>query len=293
MGFAYSPLRYPGGKTRISELVSDFISVNSLEGTHYAEPYAGGSGLALSLLYGGYVSDIHINDIDDGIWAFWSCVLNDTDGLLEKLEGTPITLDEWEKQREIWKTGRYQTKLDLGFATFFLNRTNRSGIIRNAGMIGGREQSGKYKIDCRFNKTQLGNRIRQVARYRERIHLTNRDAVEFMAKSKKNLPSETFFYFDPPYYSKGASLYTNFYREGDHSRIAKAILGLPQPWILTYDKIDEIKSLYSARRRYCLDINYSVNVKRQASELLITSKGLRIPRYFKDHQCHRPRNFAA
>lgn len=288
MVLSCSPLRYPGGKTGIFELVANFIKVNKLQRRHYVEPYAGGCGLALSLLYHGHVCDIHINDIDAGIWAFWDSVLNQTDELVEKITYTPITIEEWEKQREIVRTSENDDSIELGFATFFLNRTNRSGIIKNAGVIGGRDQSGSYKIDCRYNKDDLIRRIRRVEKYRNRIHLSNQDALDFMQTCQSCLPDELFFCIDPPYFNKGSSLYTNFYDHADHTALADTILGLDRPWILTYDNVDEVKKLYSARRQYQFNLNYSANVKRVGTELLIASKGLRIPNEFKDNQSHRP-----
>jgi DNA adenine methylase len=293
MSLSYSPLRYPGGKTSIFEVVSGFIKINKLQRRHYAEPYAGGCGLALALLYDGLVSDIHINDIDHGVWAFWDSVLNDTENLAEMIIQTPVTIDEREKQRELLTNNKTASALEIGFATFFLNRTNRSGIIKNAGVIGGRNQKGKYKLDCRFNKDNLLLRIRRIAKYRNRIHLDNQDAVDFMAQCEENLPEELFFCIDPPYFNKGSSLYANYYKKEDHKSLAKTILSLKRPWILTYDDTEEIKKLYSSRRQFQLNLNYSANVKRVGTEILVASKGLYIPASFKSNQSHRPQYRAA
>ena len=193
MPLSYSPLRYPGGETSIYELVSDIINANKLQRRHYAEPYAGGCGLALALLFNGRVSDIHINDIDLGIWSFWHSVLNHTDELVEKIKRTSITISEWEYQREVKREADPSDHVTLGFATFFLDRTNRSGIIKNAGVIGGRDQTGNYKIDCRFNKEDLIRRIRRIEKYKNRIHLSTQDALNFMHTCELDLPDELFF----------------------------------------------------------------------------------------------------
>ena len=114
------------------------------------EPYSGGASVALFLLLEGFVNKITINDKDRAIYAFWYCVLNKTKDLCDKIERTEITIAEWRKQKEIQTKKEKADLLELGFSTFFLNRTNRSGII-NGGMIGGVEQNGDYLIDCRFN----------------------------------------------------------------------------------------------------------------------------------------------
>ena len=288
-----SPLRYPGGKTCLYPLVAKLLRDNRLERRHYAEPFAGGSGLALSLLYGGHVSDIHINDVDASIWAFWHSVLEHTDELCYRIRKTPITIHEWQAQRETHLRMDTDNPVSLGFATFFLNRTNRSGIIKAAGVIGGLDQSGPYKLDCRFNRDDLERRVRRVAKYRNRIHLAQRDALAFIEDIQRRLPKTTFLCIDPPYFSKGKGLYTSFYDPEDHKILSRGILSLPNPWIVTYDNTARITHLYKERRQYEFDINYSLETKRRGTELLIASKGLRMPAEVRDRQVHRPQYRAA
>lgn len=257
------------------DMLEGVIKNNELRYFHYAEPYAGGCGLALALLYGGYVSHIHLNDIDPAIWSFWHSVLNCTDDLVRLVETTPVTIDEREKQREVYLKSDLSDPLSLGFSTFFLNRTNRSGIIKGAGAIGGKAQAGVYKIDCRFNRNDLSDRIRRICKYKDRITLYNQDAINFMNDSG-NLSKNTFFFIDPPYYNKGASLYTSFYKPEDHALVAKAVGLLDRPWLVTYDNTTEISKLYENFRQYSFYINYSLQKRRKGDELLITSDDIYI-----------------
>jgi len=288
MSLAHSPLRYPGGKACLRDLVSTILNLNNLNRGHYVEPYAGGCGLALSLLFGGHVSDIHFNDADASIFAFWECVLTRAPELIELTESTPVTVEEWHRQKAIHGAADTTDVLALAFATFFLNRTNRSGIIKSAGIIGRLTQRGNYKLDCRFNRQDLGRRIRRISKYRSRIHLSNLDAIQFMRQVKKQLPEKAFFCIDPPYFNKGSSLYTNYYSSDEHAEVSRAVLALKHPWIVTYDLTPEIKSLYSKRRQFSFDINYSIQTKRVGSELLIASKGLRLPKGVRERPAHRP-----
>ena len=288
MPVAASPLRYPGGKSSMLDLTSAILRLNGLERSHYAEPYAGGCGLALSLLYGGHVADIHINDIDPSIWAFWYCVLHETDALIALIEKTPVTIKQWLKQREIHRRQDSTDWLALGFSAFFLNRTNRSGIIKAAGVIGGISQNGNYKIDCRFNRDDLARRVLRVRKYKDRIHLSNVDGLRFLNRCEKHLPKDSLLFIDPPYYKKGSSLYTNFYMPKDHAQLARRVTESDRHWLVTYDDEPEVRSLYRSRRQYCFDINYSLHEKRVGTELLIASKGLRIPDIAKSRQVNRP-----
>jgi len=272
-----SPLRYPGGKTSILGMASTIIQANGLDKGHYAEPYAGGCGLALSLMFKGYVHELHLNDLDRSIWSFWDSIINQTDRFIDSIIETPITMDEWYKQRTIQQNKDAADNFELAFSSFFLNRTNRSGIILKAGVIGGKEQSGKYKLDCRFNKKALIEKIRRIEKYKHRIHLYNLDAIDFINQTNKTLPSNGFYCIDPPYYSKGQTLYTNFYEPEDHQKLSKVITKLNRPWILTYDNSPEIQQLYRQRNQYRFNLNYSAAHKRIGTELLIAGKGVIIP----------------
>ena len=282
-----SPLRYPGGKACLYALASSLLKENRLHRKHYAEPFAGGCGLALSLLYGGFVSDIHINDLDPSIWAFWYSVLNHPEELEERILKRPITIDEWRHQRTIHKAQDESDPVSLGFSAFFLNRTNRSGIIGGAGVIGGLAQTGNYKMDCRFNRADLARRVRRVAKYKSRVHLTKLDALDFLTYAQGVLPERAFFCIDPPYFSKGSDLYTSVYCRNDHAQLAEGIMALEEPWILTYDNVADVSKLYRAYRQFEFDINYSLAVKRRATELLIVSKWLRVPRAFRERHLSR------
>lgn len=272
-----SPLRYPGGKTGLLDVVSSILRLNELDRRPYAEPFAGGAGLALGLLYGGYVSEIHLNDIDPSIWAFWHSVLNDTDRFVERILTADLSIAGWRHHRAVYLAEDVSSPLDLGFAAFFLNRTNRSGIIKGAGVIGGLDQKGSYKLDCRFNRDDLARRVQRVAKYRSQISLYRLDAINFINAADSELPRQALLCIDPPYFNKGSSLYTSFYRASDHAALAHAILALQRPWIVTYDPAPEICALYDTRPIHRVHVYYSVQTKRMAGEILVPSPGLEIP----------------
>jgi len=258
-------------------MVSYILRVNNLEQGVYVEPFAGGAGLALTLLYGGEVSEIHINDIDPAIYAFWFSVLNYNRELTALIYQTEVNIDEWHTQRQIFLAQDTTNALELGFSAFFLNRTNRSGIIKGAGVIGGLSQSGEYKIDCRFNKADLIDRISRIEKYKDRIFLSNRDACDYIISADGMFGKRTLFCIDPPYFNKGSSLYTSFYSAEDHAVLADAVLGLKYPWIVTYDSVSQIEKLYKKRQQFAFNIKYSAQTKRVGQELLISSKGMRLP----------------
>ena len=228
------------------------------------------------MLFNDQVNEIHLNDIDRSIWTFWDAILNNTDAFIDRINNTEITMDEWYQQRHIQQNKDDFNDFDLAFSSFFLNRTNRSGIILKAGVIGGYGQAGEYKLDCRFNKAGLIRRIELIRQYRHRIHLYNQDAVDFINHTNQFLPENSLYCIDPPYYVKGSTLYTNFYRPEDHKQLADTILELERPWILTYDNSPEIQKLYPNQPQYRFNLNYSAAKKCKGTELLITSDDINI-----------------
>lgn len=271
-----SPLRYPGGKLQVADYIKCVFEVNDLTGGTYIEPYAGGASVALKLLFDGYAHRIHINDIDRSIYAFWHSVLYETDALCRLILDTPVTMAVWYLQHELQKNKSEASLLDLGFSTFFLNRTNRSGII-SGGVIGGKEQSGVYKMDCRYNKYDLIQRIEKIARQGSKIKLTNMDAVALIKRYKRTPAPKTFCYLDPPYYVKGRDLYLNYYNDNDHRAIAQAINKYKGHWLISYDAVDFLRKLYANHRQVEYHLSYSAGTPCKGLEIMVFSDGLKLP----------------
>lgn len=212
----FSPLRYPGGKAKLSPFIKAVIELNDLGDGTYVEPFAGGAGIAIQLLLQGYVSQIEINDLSRPIYSFWTSVRDEGAKFADRIRNIELSIAEWQRQKAIFGSDQ-SGAFDLGFATFYLNRTNRSGVL-NGGPIGGRGQTGNYLIDARFNRENLAYRIERIAALRKFIHISNEDALIFVKRCKKKLPKESLIYADPPYFRKGSQLYYDFFVERDHRR---------------------------------------------------------------------------
>ena len=265
----YSPLRYPGGKSKIAPLIRLIIEKSLKHEITYIEPFAGGAGVALSLLMNGAVDRIVINDYDKAIYSFWRAVKESPKELIDLIANTPLTIREWKKQKETYLTQNKKYSVELGFAAFYLNRTNRSGIL-SAGPIGGYDQTGNYSMCARFNKSSLIERIQKIAEYKSQIAVYNKEIRSFINCVVPKYQDNAFVYFDPPYYENGQRLYKNFFSPTDHSDIASSIVkGVHCSWVITYDDVPELRTIYSgfAQRRY--NLNYSAANKGKGSEIII------------------------
>lgn len=272
----YSPLRYPGGKGRLSQFIGECIRNLNIHDCTYIEPFAGGAGVALSLLLEGKVKNIIINDYDKAIYSFWRAVKETPNELINKIEQTPISVEEWHHQKQIY-TNASAYSIELAFATLFLNRTNRSGIL-NAGPIGGYSQEGQWLIDARFDKEQIIRKIRRISKFQKNIKVYNKDIISLLENYIPKVRTDAFIYFDPPYYQKGQKLYKNFFTRKDHQRIFEIISDrISIPWLITYDNVEEILDLYENYTIMKYELIYSAANKGRAMELMIFSDGTFCP----------------
>ena len=263
-----SPLRYPGGKNRLSSFIALSIANSGIHDCTYIEPFAGGAGVALALLLDGTVSRIVINDFDKAIYSFWRAVKESPNDLIKRIDRTPVTIDEWHKQRKIYSDATAYS-VDLAFATLFLNRTNRSGIL-SAGPIGGYKQDGDWLLDVRFNKEAIISKISVISTLKDYISVYNKDIISLLKNYIQKHNDNIFLYFDPPYYNKGQKLYKNFLTPADHEKIRDVIIQeIDAPWIMTYDDVNEIHELYHTYVIKTFDLTYSVANKGTASEIMI------------------------
>lgn len=275
-----SPLRYPGGKGGLSSFLADLLELNELTGCAYYEPYAGGAGAALNLLRQNAVSSAHINDADPRVFALWRAMLEENDRFLEMIQSVRLDIAEWREQQAICAAADDRDVFALGFSAFYMNRCNRSGVLKGAGPIGGYAQDGEWRLDVRFNREELASRVRALGVLRDRIFVTGLDAIKFL---KKHLPSgrgraKAFVYADPPYVIKGQKLYLNAYGPKDHATLAH-YLGRQNTlsWLVSYDDAPLIRSLYEHFKIDILPIRYSLQSKRAAQELLISPLRLYLP----------------
>lgn len=274
MPATYTPIRYPGGKTKLYPLIKDIIDRNGYTDRTYCEAFAGGAGAAVKLLLKGDVSSILINDLDRAVYCMWDCIVNRSDALCAFIDDVDVTIENWKRFREVYNHPDSASDDELGRASFFLNRTNVSGIL-DGGVIGGMGQTGTYPIDARFSKDGLKAKIRAIAEKRDSIELYMMDAGDLIAKVLEPRSNHVFCYFDPPYVQKGPGLYRSAFDEQKHTDLARKILNSSFPWMVTYDDDALVRRLYKGRLRDTLILDYSANVHGKGTERLILRKGMR------------------
>jgi len=221
-----------------------------------------------------------LNDADVRIYAFWRAALNHTARFVKQISSVPLTIEEWKNQHEICLHPSKYLLFDVGFAAFYMNRCNRSGVITGSGPIGGYEQTGKWRMHVRFNREALAERIIKISRLRKNIYVSRKDAIKFL---KATLPrgrgrDRVFVYLDPPYVNNGQRLYLNAYEADDHRDLAEYLHAQQTlPWIMSYDDSELVRELYDTCKMATLPIRYTLQAKRNAHELIIAPSNLIIP----------------
>lgn len=271
-----SPLRYPGGKSAMADLLRRIRNINQLGEFDLAEPFAGGAGASLSLLFQEEVPRIHLNDADPAIFDFWWTLKNRPAPFLKMIDDVKVDIQEWERQRSIYRSTRSSTRLNRGFSAFYLNRCNRSGIIMNGGPIGGIDQKGKWKINARFNKEDLRRRCEKVSEYKDRIFVTGDDGLKFIRSVDRE---KTLLFIDPPYFVKGSLLYLNLLNTKYHEELAAELKSSTDSrWVVTYDDCPEIRQLYEGWANIReFSLRYAAAERRNGREILITPKDMALP----------------
>lgn len=270
----YTPLRYPGGKAKFAPFIASIMESNELSGD-YLEPYAGGAGVALYLLFNDIVPHIHINDFDPAIYDFWMCVTQYPDELLRLIHDTPVNMEQWYYWRNILRGEIKTSQVERGFATLFMNRTNRSGILKG-GVIGGQKQNGNYAIDARYKKDVLKKRIEEIAKLSHKISVYNEDALQLLKNCPTFLKEKSLIYLDPPYYIKGKGLYRNFYEHDDHKQIAQQLFHITFDisWVVSYDNVSEIQEIYGLTKQLSYKLNYTAQKSYIGSEVMFFSNNI-------------------
>lgn len=190
-----------------------------------------------------------------------------------------MTLETWHQLQPLRLVDSIPSagysRLQLGIAGLFFNRTNFSGVI-GSGPIGGQAQTSDYSIGCRFNKATVLSQIQSAAKFGGKIKVHFGDAITFLRRNAERISTGySLVYVDPPYYGQGRKLYRHHYNDADHANLAAFITAQAYPWMLSYDDHARIRELYAKSQMQPIYLDYKVRSSRTARELVISN--LKIP----------------
>lgn len=281
-----SPLRYPGSKRRLAPYIAKALELNEVFPSLFIEPFVGGASVSLQLMQRNLVDKVLLMDVDPWIASFWRVVFFDTDWLTDQILTVEVTLDKWHELKGVTPKDDRERAINC----LFFNRTNFSGILReDVGPVGGKEQRSEYKIDCRFPKKTLIDRIKQISLLKDKvldIWDCSWDEGLRRVKSEQHagriIRNRVFYYLDPPFFKKAKSLYRFYFQSEDHQALRDSILCLEDKWILSYDSADEVDVLYgnaiktrtNGARKDHVELFYSLAVvseRKKGKEVVISN----------------------
>lgn len=262
-----SPLRYPGGKSRVAKKISNLIP----EFDEYREPFLGGGSVFIyqKQLFPDRI--FWINDVYFELFNFWKISQKDIVSLVEKVLHLKAKFQNGKDLHRYLNFNQSKfTNLEKAASFFIFNRITFSGTT----LSGGYSESAFLG---RFTKSSI-ERLKPLDTILEDAQITNFDYKNLVNRSGKNV----FIYLDPPYFSaKESKLYGkrgNLHSNFDHKEFAKVMKGCKHKWLITLDDCVYIRELFSFAKIKPLEFAYGMrNVKSNSSQI---GKELFISNYF-------------
>ena len=270
-----SPLRYPGGKRKLAPMLAHLLLLAGRKPKLFIEPFAGGAAVSIALLEQGLIEAIALADRDPLIAGFWSVVFSpQASKLADRIYDTAISVKEWDRQRKSDPTD----PVEIAFKCLYLNRTSFSGsLMDRTGPIGGARQKGAYKIDCRFNRSVLAERVLELSRLSSHVAFVRCQGYRatFAQMRRRADGSSALWYLDPPFFNKAKRLYRYSFEPQEHEDLADQLDTLPGEWVLSYDDVPQARQMYQAHPGFAVvNLQYTARVDDGArlvsSEVLVS-----------------------
>tara|TARA_R100001509_G_scaffold143548_1_gene99385 strand:+ start:13389 stop:14306 length:918 start_codon:yes stop_codon:yes gene_type:complete len=298
-----TPLRYPGGKSRALKYLKPKMPEDY---SSFVEPFVGGGSVFLSTKKDKPEGDYWINDLYFNLYCFWVALRDQPDNLVDSLQTiknrsreliTKSQIKEMDlpKQDRLLLTKRItknakemflETKdriktttsdLDRAVCFFILNKCSFSGLT----------ESGTFSAQAsmqNFSDNSI-QRLSEVSKAIQGVRITNMDYVDVL----KDLPSNSFLFFDPPYdilkgkekktnalYGKSGKMHIGF----DHELFANQCDTIREDhkFMITYNNNEQIRNRFSKYNQTLWDLTYTMRStgeymkdQKERKELLITN----------------------
>jgi DNA adenine methylase len=267
--------RYPGGKSKLKKTIVPFIEskseLNPLEMAYY-EPFFGGGSIGLELLRLNF-KEYNFNEYDTALFYLWKTIFyTDCIDLFKLIDQYVPIVDDFEKFKDDLLNCS-DTEINLGFKKLVLHQISYSGLgVKAGGPIGGKNQSSKYDVSCRWNSKKIIQKIKEIKKesFNKVINFTNNSFEDI------DFGENNFLYLDPPYYEKGNELYQYGFTQKQHENLYQILNTTKNYWILSYDNNSYIKEMYKSYNIEDFDAKYSItqnreNITRVKKELLISN----------------------
>lgn len=245
-----SPLRYPGGKQKAINLISDMLPNRVRE---YREPLVGGGSVYMHARSNDMAESYWINDAFNELALFWQTVQDPKAciKLIEELEELRCNFSSAGEIKKYFLKARDEknnSNFRKAFLFFFFNRVTFSGTTRAGGFSSAASLS-------RFTASSI-ERLRSMPDALCDTRISNLDFEQVILQTGEDV----FVFLDPPYYTasklygRGGSLH-----QFDHERLAHVLQSTPHRFLITYDDCEQVRSLYSWANIKNWNLQYGMN----------------------------------
>lgn len=276
-----SPLRYPGGKSRIWEhLAAQYTQapLGELDAEIWFEPFAGGLGAGLKMLQESIIGELWFCEANRGLGALWGELVANPTALIDTVSSLPerMSLDVYQEALAVLAAPDSYPQLQVAVAALVVNRCSRSGMVTpTTGPIGGKQQDGKYRVGDRWNLPRTISTLEKLAPLTRYMRFVGPDGISALAGlPNSGFAEEVFVFADPPYVGAGQRLYQHGLDESGHRALADALHDLDEThWVLAYDEAPLVRELYEGLHIQEYTLHHTANRSKSGAELLIYGPG--------------------
>lgn len=255
-----SPLRYPGGKSRLLKEILKYVPSETQD---YREPFLGGGSVLFHLMEAHPTWNFHAGDNFSLLFKFYWQLQNNPEQLyraIKNLKATWTGKELFERSRELLVAGNDAHR---AAAFYILNRITFSGLTLSGGYSQAAYE-GRFK-DAHIEKLRaLGTKMENLNLYQDSY-----EKLMFMPGQ------DVWLFLDPPYDIKSSNLYGisgNQHKGFDHSAFAEDCKRCRHKFLLTYNSNEHIKNLFKWANIQEVEVIYNMNSSgKKKTELFITN----------------------
>ena len=265
MKYLKTPLRYPGGKSRVAPMLIEKFPSGIKE---FREPFLGGASVALLFSQKHPEIPVWVNDKYEYLYNFWVTLQEDGDNLSDVLVGIKEDHSTEEKAKELFISAKEEiSKADpfrKAVLFWILNKCSYSGLTENSSFSASAS---------RQNFTTRGAKhLKNISEIIQHWEITNLDYTEVLQPDGDGV----FCFLDPPYkigsylYGTNAEMHKTF----DHDDFIAQCKKCPNKWMVTYNNDIDLKEGYKGYNQEEFRITYGMKHRadnRHKSELLVTN----------------------
>ena len=235
-----TPLRYPGGKSRATVKLAQFLP-DLKEYKEFREPFLGGGSVAIYITKMYPDLNIWVNDLFEPLSTFWKCLQDHGDEITQRLEfakqrhPNPMSAkDLFDESKEYLELDvRERDAIQTAVNFYIVNKCSFSGLSANSSF-------SKQASDSNFSMRGI-RRLPEFSELIQNWKITNGRYQELLTDDKS-----IFTYLDPPY-DIGSNLYGrkgDMHKSFDHDGFATICDRFVGPQLVSYNSSQLVKERF-------------------------------------------------